>query len=50
MAFAPFLGVSVKTLQDWERDRRAPKYPVKSLLNIAANHPEVFTNQRLNKI
>lgn len=46
MAFASFLGVSVKTLQDWEQGRRTPRGPAKSLLNIAARHPKVFTHQQ----
>ena len=41
-AFAGLMGVSVRTIQDWEQDRREPSGPAKSLLRIAEQHPEVF--------
>lgn len=41
-AFASLMGVSVRTVQDWEQDRREPRGPAKSLLWIAEQHPEVF--------
>ena len=41
-AFASLVGVSVRTVQDWEQDRREPRGPAKSLLRIAEQHPEVF--------
>ncbi|MCP5106993.1 MAG: helix-turn-helix domain-containing protein [bacterium] len=41
-AFAGLMGVSVRTIQDWEQGRRAPKGPAKSLLRIAEQNPEVF--------
>lgn len=41
-AFAGLLGVSVRTLQDWEQGRRAPQGPAVALLRIAEQHPEVF--------
>ncbi len=41
-AFAALMGVSVRTIQDWEQGRRTPKGPAKSLLRIAEQHPEVF--------
>lgn len=40
--FALLMGVSVRTLQDWEQGRRPPKGPARSLLRIAEHHPEVF--------
>ena len=40
--FAGLMGVSVRTIQDWEQDRREPSGPAKSLLRIAEQHPEVF--------
>jgi putative transcriptional regulator len=40
--FAALIGVSVRTIQDWEQGRRQPSGPAKSLLRIAAQHPEVF--------
>ena len=41
-AFAGLMGVSVRTIQDWEQGRREPSGPAKSLLRIAEQHPEVF--------
>ncbi len=37
--FAELLGVSVRTLQDWEQGRRAPSGAARTLLRIAAKHP-----------
>ncbi|SFX25189.1 helix-turn-helix domain-containing protein [Marinospirillum alkaliphilum] len=41
-AFAALLGVSMRTLQDWEQGRREPQGPALALLRIAEQHPEVF--------
>jgi putative transcriptional regulator len=38
--FASLLGISVKTLQNWEQGRRAPRGPARILLQVAAQHPE----------
>lgn len=38
--FAKLLGVSVRTLQDWEQGRRQPSGAAKTLLRIAAQNPE----------
>ena len=43
-AFAGLLGVSVRTLQDWEQGRRHPQGPAVALLRIAEQHPEVFAD------
>ena len=40
--FALLMGVSIRTLQDWEQGRRQPRGPAQSLLRIADHHPEVF--------
>jgi len=40
--FASLLGVSVRTLQDWEQGRRAPSGAAKTLLSIAARSPETI--------
>ena len=40
--FATLLGVSARTLQDWEQGRREPSGAARSLLRIADKHPEVF--------
>ena len=41
--FAGMLGVSMRTLQDWEQGRRSPQGPAIALLRIAEQYPEVFT-------
>ena len=41
-AFAGMLGVSLRTLQDWEQGRRHPQGPAVALLCIAEQHPNVF--------
>jgi len=38
--FASLLGISVRTLQNWEQGRRKPHGPAKVLLRVAARHPE----------
>ncbi|MBT0587940.1 helix-turn-helix domain-containing protein [Alteromonas oceanisediminis] len=43
-AFAAMLGVSKRTLQDWEQGRREPNGPAIALLRIAEQHPEVFSD------
>lgn len=40
--FAELLGVSVRTLQDWEQGRREPSGAAKTLLKVAERHPEVL--------
>jgi len=41
-AFASLLGVSPRTLQDWEQGRRTPTGAARTLLRVAAAHPEVL--------
>lgn len=38
--FAALLGISVRTLQNWEQGRRQPQGPAKVLLRVAALHPK----------
>lgn len=45
-AFAGLLGVSMRTLQDWEQGRRNPQGPAIALLRIAEQHPEIFADLR----
>lgn len=40
--FAALLGVSVRTLQEWEQGRREPSGAAKTLLRVAEAHPEVL--------
>ena len=40
--FAEMLGVSVRTLQDWEQGRREPSGAAKSLIRIAEVRPDVL--------
>jgi len=37
--FAALLGVSVRTLQDWEQGRRAPSGAARTLLLVAYRNP-----------
>lgn len=41
-AFASLLGMSARTLQDWEQGRRIPTGAAKTLLKVAVTHPEVL--------
>ena len=40
--FALLLGVSARTLQDWEQGRREPTGAAKTLLRVAVSHPEIL--------
>lgn len=42
LEFASLLGVSARTLQDWEQGRREPNGAAKTLLKVAVAHPEVL--------
>lgn len=41
-AFAALLGVSVRTLQDWEQGRREPTGAARTLLRVAVTHPDAL--------
>ena len=41
--FAALLGVSVRTLQEWEQGRRQPSGAAKTLIAIAQKRPEVLS-------
>jgi len=40
--FAALLGVSVRTLQEWEQGRRAPSGAARTLLMVAAKNPDAL--------
>ena len=40
--FAQLLGVSTRTLQEWEQGRRAPSGAARTLLTIAAKNPRAL--------
>ncbi len=40
--FANLLGISLRTLQNWEQGRRSPEGPAKVLLKVAAKHPNAL--------
>lgn len=40
--FAELLGVSVRTLQEWEQGRRSPSGAARTLIIVAAKHPTVL--------
>ncbi len=39
--FARLIGVSLRTLQEWEQGRKRPSGPASALLKIVASNPEV---------
>lgn len=41
-ALAELLGVSLRTLQDWEQGRRRPAGAAQTLLRVASQHPEAL--------
>ncbi len=40
--FAKLLGISVRTLQEWEQGRKKPSGAAKTLLKVAEKHPEIL--------
>lgn len=40
--FARLMGVSVRTLQEWEQGRRAPSGPARTLLLVALRNPRAL--------
>lgn len=41
--FARRIGVSVRTVQEWEQGRKIPSGPARALLRIAAMHPKLLS-------
>ncbi|MBU3695048.1 MAG: helix-turn-helix domain-containing protein [Rhodocyclaceae bacterium] len=46
--FAALLGVSMRTVQDWEQGRRQPGAAASSLIRIAIRHPKVVLDTALS--
>ena len=46
--FALLLGISVRTLQNWEIGHRIPCGPANALLNIADKKPQAFKTNYVN--
>ena len=40
--FAALLGVSVRTLQEWEQGRREPSAAAQTLIKVAEKHPKIL--------
>jgi putative transcriptional regulator len=40
--FAGMLGISIRTLRNWEQGRRVPEGPARVLIQVAAKHPEAL--------
>lgn len=48
--FAKLLGVSARTLQEWEQGRRAPSGAARSLIRLAQERPEVLREVFLDDV
>lgn len=44
LEMAAMLGVSMRTLQEWEQGRRKPSGPAQALLHVMQKHPEIFVH------
>lgn len=42
--FSKMIGVSIRTLQNWEQGRREPEGPAKALLRVVERQPEAVLN------
>lgn len=47
--FAQLIGISVKTLQNWEQGRRRPVGPARVLLKIAEKNPKAIIETTIEK-
>ena len=50
LRFAQLLGVSVRTLQDWEQGRRAPSGAARTLLIVADKNPRALLDVALRQL
>jgi putative transcriptional regulator len=48
--FARLLGVSVRTLQEWEQGRREPSGAARSLIRVEQERPEVLRELFLDQV
>lgn len=48
--FAKLLGVSVRTLQEWEQGRREPSGAALSLIRVATERPDVLRELFLDRV
>lgn len=46
--FAEALGISKRTLQEWEQGRRSPSGAARTLIRIAKRYPEVLRETHAN--
>jgi putative transcriptional regulator len=42
--FSGMIGVSIKTVQNWEQGRREPEGPAKALLRVVEKEPQAVLN------
>lgn len=40
--FADLMGISKRTLQEWEQGRRVPTGAARTLIKLAIKHPEIL--------
>ena len=45
--FAALLGISVKTLHNWEQGQRKPTGAARILLRVASRHPEIVLEEAM---
>ena len=48
--FAEGIGISIKTLRNWEQDRRRPRGPALALLRLLAKHPRLIRQDLLGAL
>lgn len=48
--FAMMIGVSIRTLQNWEQGRRKPEGPANALLKVATKNPKAVLEALHSKI